>query len=124
MLPATFFAVLLAASSPARAPEPILVSAAISLTDALQEVRDAYAAAGGGPVQFNFAGSNVLARQIANGAPVDVFISADEAQMNYAQTSGLGYIMAQAVFASIPIVIVYIVCQKQIGRAMAGTSVR
>ena len=88
MLPATFFAVLLAASSPARAPEPILVSAAISLTDALQEVRDAYAAAGGGPVRFNFAGSNVLARQIANGAPVDVFISADEAQMNYAQERG------------------------------------
>jgi multiple sugar transport system permease protein len=46
------------------------------------------------------------------------------AQMNYAQTSGLGYLMAQAVFASIPIFIVYIVFQKQIVRAMAGTSVR
>ena len=43
------------------------------------------------------------------------------AQMNYAQTSGLGYLMAQAVFASIPIFIVYIVFQKQIVRAMAGT---
>jgi multiple sugar transport system permease protein len=32
-------------------------------------------------------------------------------QMNYAQTSGLGYLMAQAVFASIPIFIVYIVFQ-------------
>ena len=42
------------------------------------------------------------------------------AQMNYAQTSGLGYLMAQAVFASIPIFIVYIVFQKQIVRAMAG----
>jgi multiple sugar transport system permease protein len=46
------------------------------------------------------------------------------AQMNYAQTSGLGYLMAQAVFASIPIFIVYIVFQKQIVRAMAGTAVR
>ena len=46
------------------------------------------------------------------------------AQMNYAQTSGLGYLMAQAVFASIPIFIVYIVFQKQIVRAMAGTTVR
>ena len=45
------------------------------------------------------------------------------AQMNYAQTSGLGFLMAQAVFASIPIFIVYILFQKQIVRAMAGTSV-
>ena len=45
-------------------------------------------------------------------------------QMNYAQTSGLGYLMAQAVFASIPIFIVYAIFQKQIVRAMAGTGVR
>lgn len=45
-------------------------------------------------------------------------------QMNYAQTSGLGYLMAQAVFASIPIFVVYIVFQKQIVRAMAGATVR
>jgi multiple sugar transport system permease protein len=46
------------------------------------------------------------------------------AQMNYAQTSGLGFLMAQAVFASIPILVVYIAFQKQIVRAMAGTAVR
>ena len=46
------------------------------------------------------------------------------AQMNYAQTSGLGFLMAQAVFASIPILIVYVLFQKQIVRAMAGTAVR
>ena len=45
-------------------------------------------------------------------------------QMNYAQTSGLGFLMAQAVFASIPIFIVYLIFQKQIVRAMAGTAVR
>ncbi len=45
-------------------------------------------------------------------------------QMNYAQTSGLGFLMAQAVFASIPILIVYILFQKQIVRAMAGAAVR
>jgi multiple sugar transport system permease protein len=45
-------------------------------------------------------------------------------QMNYAQTSGLGFLMAQAVFASLPIFLVYIVFQKQIVRAMAGTAVR
>ena len=46
------------------------------------------------------------------------------AQMNYAQTSGLGFLMAQAVFASIPFLIVYIIFQKQIVRAMAGAAVR
>lgn len=45
-------------------------------------------------------------------------------QMNYAQTSGLGFLMAQAVFASIPILVVYVIFQKQIVRAMAGTAVR
>lgn len=46
------------------------------------------------------------------------------AQMNYAQTSGLGFLMAQAVVASIPILVVYVIFQKQIVRAMAGTAVR
>jgi multiple sugar transport system permease protein len=46
------------------------------------------------------------------------------AQMNYAQTSGLGFLMAQAVFASVPILIVYIIFQKQIVAAMAGAAVR
>lgn len=46
------------------------------------------------------------------------------AQMNYAQTSGLGFLMAQAVFASVPILVVYMIFQKQIVRAMAGAAVR
>jgi len=46
------------------------------------------------------------------------------AQMNYAQTSGLGFLMAQAVFASIPIFIVYLIFQKQIIRAMAGAALK
>ena len=68
--------------------EPLTVSAAVSLTDSLEAVAKAYSAAGGGPVRFNFAGSNVLARQLANGAPADVFISADEAQMDLAAGAG------------------------------------
>lgn len=46
------------------------------------------------------------------------------AQANYAQTSGLGFLMAQAVFASVPILIVYVIFQKQIVRSMAGAAVR
>jgi molybdate transport system substrate-binding protein len=69
-------------------PAPLLVSAATSLTDALEEIGTAYSASGGGPVRFNFAGSNVLARQIVSGAPSDVFVSADEAQMDVVEKAG------------------------------------
>src|SRR4051812_20528012 len=75
---AVLFSVLLAAFD--GPPPSITVSAAISLSDCLEEISRAYASQGGAPVRFNFAGSNVLSRQIVNGAPVDLFISADEAQ--------------------------------------------
>src|SRR6476646_2825040 len=71
-----------------RAGDPLTVSAAVSLTDSLETVAKAYTAAGGGAVRFNFAGSNTLARQLVNGAPADVFISADEAQMDVAERAG------------------------------------
>jgi molybdate transport system substrate-binding protein len=64
------------------APKPITVSAAVSLTDALTAIAEQYAREGRGTIQFNFGASNVLARQIVAGAPVDIFISADEAQMD------------------------------------------
>ena len=65
-------------------PEPtqITVSAAVSLTDVLTAIADDYGRRALGSVRFNFGASNVLARQIADGAPVDVFISADDAQMD------------------------------------------
>jgi len=70
-------AALLLASC-ARAPRELDVAAAISLKEALTEVARGWEAGGGEHVVFNFAGSNVLARQIQAGAPVDVFLSADE----------------------------------------------
>lgn len=45
-------------------------------------------------------------------------------QINFAQTNGLGFLMAQAVFASAPILIVYIFFQKYIVRAVSGAAVR
>jgi molybdate transport system substrate-binding protein len=80
---------LLALAGQLPAPAPITVSAAISLTDALTAIAGEYAAAGRGTVRFNFAASNVLARQIVNGAPVDLFISADEAQMEVTATANM-----------------------------------
>lgn len=65
------------------------VFAAASLTDALKELAPAYEAESGNKLQFNFAGSNTLARQIQEGAPADVFISADEAKMDALQKAGL-----------------------------------
>jgi molybdate transport system substrate-binding protein len=72
-----------------QAPAPVItVSAAASLTDAVEAIARAYTSAGGGAVRFNFAGSNVLSRQIAGGAPIDLFVSADQAQMDLAQEAG------------------------------------
>ena len=52
---------------PARLEEPVTVCAAVSLTESLEAAAEAYKRAGAGSVRFNFAGSNVLARQLANG---------------------------------------------------------
>jgi molybdate transport system substrate-binding protein len=68
---------------------PVLVSAAVSLSAALEELGPQYTRAAGVPVRFNFAASNVLARQIVEGAAVDAFISADEAQMGVVADAGL-----------------------------------
>lgn len=71
------------------APRTITVSAAISLTDALTAIAAEYAGAGRGAVRFNFGPSNLLARQIVSGADVDLFFSADDAQMNVVAREGL-----------------------------------
>jgi molybdate transport system substrate-binding protein len=60
----------------------VVVSAAVSLTEVLQQLAPAYQAATGNRLVLNVAASNTLARQISFGAGVDLFISADEAQMN------------------------------------------
>jgi molybdate transport system substrate-binding protein len=80
---------LLLLATVAQSSSPLTVSAAISLSEALEAVAAAYRVAGGTPVVFNFGGSNALARQIVNGAPVDVFISADEAQMEVVEKADL-----------------------------------
>lgn len=64
---------------------PIVVFAAASLTDALQELGAAYGKSTGHAVKFSFAASSALARQIESGAPADVFFSADIDWMDYLQ---------------------------------------
>jgi molybdate transport system substrate-binding protein len=79
---ACFILLALAWQRPSPFSGPLTVSAAVSLTEAMEEVAKEYEASGADRVVFNFGGSNMLARQIVNGAPVDVFISADAWQMD------------------------------------------
>ena len=64
----------------------IHVSAAASLQDVMRDVAAHYRR---DTLLFNFAGSDLLARQIMIGAPADVFISADEARMDAVEKAGL-----------------------------------
>jgi molybdate transport system substrate-binding protein len=65
--------------------EELFVSAAASLTDALKEIGAKFEKDSHTKVVFNFGASSMLARQIEEGAPADIFFSADEAQMNRLQ---------------------------------------
>lgn len=79
-------------AAPAAATGPradLIVLAASSLTDALNEIGPAFAAATHRRVRLSYAASAALARQIAAGAPADVFMSADSAWMDYLQSRGL-----------------------------------
>src|SRR5215207_8444692 len=60
----------------------INVSAAASLNDSLKEIAAVYEKQSGHKVVFNFGASSLLARQIEEGAPADIFFSADEARMD------------------------------------------
>ena len=81
----------LIASLPAVAAQQpqILVFAAASLTEAVQEVSTSYERSARVTVKSSFDSSSVLARQIEAGAPADVFFAADTAWMDYVQTRNL-----------------------------------
>jgi len=67
----------------------INVFAAASLTDSLKVIASNYEKASGDKIVFNFGASSTLARQIEEGAPVDIFFSADEAKMDGLDKKGL-----------------------------------
>jgi len=81
-------ALLLLPPRPAAADE-VLVFAAASLTDALQQLGTAYERSAHDQVTFNFGASSDLARQITAGAPADVFFSADVARMEELEKASL-----------------------------------
>lgn len=82
---AAFAALAIAlAAVPAHAGE-VLVFAAASLTDALGEAGRVYEKQSDDEINFSFASSSTLARQIANGAQADIYASANIKWMDYLQ---------------------------------------
>lgn len=76
---AVFAASLMASAAHAA---PVTVFAAASLKNALDEVGAQYAKTGG-DARFSYAASSAIARQIEQGAPADIYVSADSDWMNY-----------------------------------------
>ena len=80
-----FVIVLGAMHSPASAQDKTLtVFAAASMKNALDDIDAAYTAKTGVKISASYAASSALAKQIEQGAPADVFVSADTDWMEYA----------------------------------------
>ncbi len=81
-------AALATVTGPALA-EEVVVFAAASLKNALDAVAADYQAATGNTVTISYAGSNALAKQIIEGAPADIFLSASKSWMDEVEKAGL-----------------------------------
>ena len=85
----------------------LTVSAAASLTNAFNDLAPQFEAANPGiRLQYNFAASGALLQQIAKGAPVDAFASADQETMNQAQAQDLVLAVQRRNFASNALVVI------------------
>ena len=83
-------AVALHGAAPAGAAEaPVTVFAAASLKDVLTGIAATYKAETGGEVTLSFAASSALAKQVEQGAPADLFLSADRKWMTYLEDKDL-----------------------------------
>lgn len=80
---------MLAAPRAFAAPRAPLVLAAASLQESMNATADAWAHKGHARPTLSFAASSALARQIAAGAPADLFVSADEPWMDDVERRGL-----------------------------------
>jgi molybdate transport system substrate-binding protein len=82
-------ATLLGTAQPRAQDVSLLVFAAASLKTALDRITALWQAETGGKAVVSYAASSALAKQIEQGAPAQVFISADLAWMDYLQSKGL-----------------------------------
>ena len=103
---AVVFGVSLAAATPALAQE-LLVSAAVSMKDAVTELGQTFTSRRPGvAVRFNFGASGELQKQVEAGAPVDLFISAGQRQMDELERKALILSTSRRVFARNVLVVV------------------
>ena len=87
---AALAALVLSATATMALAADLTVSAAASLTNAFKDIAQSYEAQNPGTkVLLNFAASGALLQQMAKGAPVDVFASADQETMDRAEKEGL-----------------------------------
>ncbi len=99
LLPLLVLAAMLFSAATGRAAD-ITVSAAASLTNAFTEIKAAFEKKDPDiKVTTNFAASNPLLKQMEEGAPVDVFASADQATMDKAQAGNLIDVASRVNFA-------------------------
>ncbi len=77
-----------ACHGPAAEPGTVRVFAAASTTDALEEVLQGFTAATGVPAEAVVGSSAAMARQIAYGAPADLFLSANQTWMDHLANNG------------------------------------
>src|SRR5690242_21845810 len=83
-----FFILFGAAYSPAAAQDKtVTVFAAASMKNALDDIDAAFSAKTGVKVTVSYAASSTLAKQIEQGAPADIFVSADTDWMAYATSN-------------------------------------
>jgi molybdate transport system substrate-binding protein len=96
---ATLVAILLAAATLAQA-QDVTLSVAISMKDAVEELGKGFMASRSGvTLRYNFGSSGELQKQIEAGAPVDLFISAAQRQMDELEQKRLVVSATRRVFA-------------------------
>lgn len=106
ILAAALSALCAAAGIAQAEPREVTVSAAISLKNAFDEIGRLYETRHGVKVSFNFGSSGDLMKQIAGGAPVDVFVSAAQKDMDEADNLGLMVSGSRADIAANSVVLV------------------
>lgn len=102
----------------------LTVSAAASLTNALRDLAPVFENANPGTrVQLNFGASGALLQQIAKGAPVDVFASADQETMDQAQKQGLVQASQRRDFVSNTLTVIVPLAATKVPAAVADLAV-
>src|SRR6516162_8727342 len=87
--PGSIFLLVATLTLPTADAAEVNVYAAASLTNVLKEITASYEKQSSDKIVFNFGASSLLARQITERAPADIFFSADEAKMDDLQKAGL-----------------------------------